>query len=609
MKKLLKKYFGYDEFKPLQEEVISNVLNGRDSFVLMPTGGGKSLCYQLPALKFSGLTLVVSPLIALMKDQVDSLNANGVSASFINSSLSFDEILQIKKDLVDGNIKILYVAPERLSVGGFLDFLKSLDLSLIAVDEAHCISEWGHDFRPDYGNLRLLKNIFPALPIIALTATATGKVREDVVKQLNLNNPEIFVSSFDRENLHFSVLPKKRALDRLVNILGNYRAESVIVYCFSRKDTLNVAASLNAEGFKALPYNAGLSADVRAKNQDLFIKDKVDIIVATIAFGMGIDKPDVRLIVHYSFPKSIEGYYQEVGRAGRDGLKSECVMFYSYSDKIKHDFFVNNLDSEEERLASQKKMKEVMDYCDYAFCRRKYLLEYFGEDVKDMNCGACDFCTGNSMSFDRTIISQKILSCVVRVENRFGKKYICDVLLGKSSDQIERNGHGNLSVFSIVDDFGVDELKHFINCLVALGFIEVVGSKYPILSITNKGVEFLKSSEVLNLPNMKVDDDALRSVKSVKSGKKGARKRRGLKSKTVEEIDYDLELFEKLRVLRRELADEMNVPPFVVFGDVSLREMACHLPVDRKSFLKIRGVGENKLERFGEKFMSVIREG
>ncbi|MCK4892077.1 MAG: ATP-dependent DNA helicase RecQ, partial [Candidatus Pacebacteria bacterium] len=347
-------------------------------FVLMPTGGGKSLCYQLPALKFDGLTLVVSPLIALMKDQVDALKTNGIAAEYINSSLHPAEIQEIQKKVIAGKVKILYVAPERLALQNFQNFLKTANINLIAVDEAHCISEWGHDFRPDYRNLRLFKSQFPEVPIIALTATATPKVREDIIKQLSLDNSKPFISSFDRENLAMIVARKKRAFDKLLGLIQKHKNEPAIIYCFSRKDTEKIAMNLQAEGFDALPYHAGLNSETRKKNQELFIKDEVSIIVATIAFGMGIDKPDIRLVVHYTFPKTIEGYYQEIGRAGRDGLPSECVLFYSYGDTRKHEFFIDQMEDVAEQEKSREKLKQIIEYCETTICRRKFVLGYFG---------------------------------------------------------------------------------------------------------------------------------------------------------------------------------------------------------------------------------------
>lgn len=601
MKNLLKTYFGYDEFRPLQEEIIENVLNGKDTFVLMPTGGGKSLCYQLPALKFEGVTLVISPLIALMKDQVDALKANGISAEYINSSLPFSEIMQIQKNALDGKVKILYLAPERLALEPFRKFLRTLKISLIAIDEAHCISEWGHDFRPEYRNLKLFKSQFPLIPIIALTATATSKVREDIVRQLSLSNPKIAVSSFDRENLSFLITRKKNAFDKLVRILEKHKNESVIIYCFSRKDTEQIAGDLKLEGFNALPYHAGLNSETRKKNQELFIKDEAQIIVATIAFGMGIDKPDVRLVVHYTFPKTLEGYYQEVGRAGRDGLPSECVMFYSYGDRRKHDFFIDQMKNDKERNGALKKLDQVIEYCEQTECRRKFILNYFGEEYvfpenannennngENSGCKACDICLRPQEKFDATEIAQKILSCAIKTGNRFGKKYLIDVLKGKPTEQIMGNRHDALSVFGIVSDFTEDEMKNIMRSLITLNFFQVSEGKYPTLSVTNKGIKFLKQKESLSIS-------------------KAREERNGLyENAPRQEIGYDRELFEKLRALRKQIADAKGLPPFMIFSDVSLQEMAHYFPKDKNNFSRIEGVGSRKLESFGDAFLEVI---
>ncbi|MFA5746568.1 MAG: RecQ family ATP-dependent DNA helicase [Candidatus Paceibacterota bacterium] len=498
MKKLLKQYFGYDEFRPLQEEIISCVLKKEDCFVLMPTGGGKSLCYQLPALKFDGLTLVISPLIALMKDQVDALRACGVKSEFINSSLTPKQIDEIRAQVRRNEVKILYVAPERFASESFQDFLKTLPLSLIAVDEAHCISEWGHDFRPAYRNLSLLKDIFPSIPLIALTATATAKVREDIVSQLQLQKARVFISSFNRENLHIAVLEKKQAFPKLVTLLQRYKKESVIIYCFSRKDTETIAANLRANRFKARAYHAGMNSRDRSAVQELFIKDEVNIIVATIAFGMGIDKPDVRLVVHYTYPKTLEGYYQEIGRAGRDGLPSECIMFYTYGDTMKHEFFIGQIENEEFRQRVQEKLDQVISFAELRTCRKKYLLDYFGEDFKKDNCCSCDIClTGK----------EKLAEAEVEVEQAV-------------------NGRSKTAK----------------PCLPA--------------------------------------------------GR----------------LDYNQELFERLRSLRKDLADDADVPPFVIFGNVSLQEMAYYFPQNEKEFSLISGVGAKKLEQFGEIFLSAIND-
>jgi ATP-dependent DNA helicase RecQ len=369
MRDTLKKYFGYEDFKPLQREIIEQVLLGKDCVVLMPTGGGKSLCFQLPALILDGIVIVISPLISLMKDQVDALHTNGITADFINSTLSQDEITVVINKAKNKELKILYIAPERLNVSGFENFLHTLKISLIAIDEAHCISEWGHDFRSDYRNLKILRSNFPKVPIIALTATATEKVREDIIKQLHLENSKVFISSFNRPNLSYEVLPKKDSFTIIVALLNNYKGESVIIYCFSRNDTEKLVNDLNRCGFRALPYHAGLDGEQRKENQEQFIKDEVNIIVATIAFGMGIDKPDVRLVIHHSLPKSIEGYYQKTGRAGRDGLPARCVLLFSYADKFKHDYFIRNITNIEEQRKSQENLEQVLNYGNFHTCR------------------------------------------------------------------------------------------------------------------------------------------------------------------------------------------------------------------------------------------------
>ncbi len=593
MKNILKDFFGFDEFRPLQEEVITSVLKGNDSFVLMPTGGGKSLCYQIPALMFSGITLVVSPLIALMKDQVDALKTNGIKAEFLNSSLSSSKASEVYRRLLDGDVKILYVAPERLGIDSFRDFLMKLDISLVAIDEAHCISAWGHDFRPEYRNLKDLKKMFN-VPFIALTATATKRVIDDVCEQLNLDNPKKFISSFDRPNLNIQVVPKKGYFSQLLRLLRKYKDKASIVYCFSRKDTEKIVDKLKDNGIKAVCYHAGLSNEVRKRNQELFVKDKVNVIVATIAFGMGIDKPDVRLVVHTSFPKSIEGYYQEIGRAGRDGLPSECVLFYSYGDKRKHQFFIDMIEDAEEKKRAEDNLNEVIRYCDLLSCRRRFLLNYFDDNYSKDFCGNCDRCNSVEDKFDASLVAKKILSAVIRLGNKFGKSYVVDVLKGSTSKKVLNFGHNRLSVYGIVDDFSRDELLQIVDSLIALGFLYRGEGRFPVVSVTKKGIEFLKSDEplMLNFVKNRFEKNKFIDVKKQKSDFSG----------------YDVEVFEKLRVLRRRLADERNVPPFMIFGDVSLKDMAKNLPSNEDEFLAIHGVGNAKLEQFGKMFLDVINE-
>ena len=449
MLRLLKSHFGYDGFRPLQEEIIANVLSQRDTLVLMPTGSGKSLCYQLPALRLSGLTVVVSPLIALMKDQVDTLKANGIAAEFINSTLSPEEIAHVQAQAIKGQLKILYVAPERLGLSRFRDFLRTLNVSLIAIDEAHCISEWGHDFRPDYRNLKIMRRDFPESPVIALTATATERVRDDIITQLGLQQAQKFLSSFNRPNLTYHIQPKRAAFSMLLALMHRHEDEPTIIYCFSRKDTENLAADLSENGLMALPYHAGLDNPVRQETQEKFIRDEVPIIVATIAFGMGIDKPDIRLVVHYDLPKTLEGYYQETGRAGRDRLPSECVLFYSYGDKMKQDYFIEKIEDDTERENARQKLVQVIEFCELQTCRRKCLLEYFGEKWKEENCGGCDVCLTPKEEFDATEIAQKILSGVIRTGQRFGVNYVVDVLRGGKTERVLDLKHDKLTVFGI----------------------------------------------------------------------------------------------------------------------------------------------------------------
>ena len=585
---LLKSHFGFDRFLPLQEKIIQGVVAGRDTLVLMPTGGGKSLCYQLPALCFSGLTLVVSPLIALMKDQVDALNANGIAASFINSTLSSGEIARVQEQARTGGLRLLYAAPERLALPEFRNFLRSIEPSLIAVDEAHCISEWGHDFRPDYRNLKALRREFPAVPVIALTATATEKVREDIVTQLDLQDAERFISSFNRANLRYTVEPKSNSRHSLVRLLKQHKNESCIIYCFSRKDTESMAETLVAHGFKALPYHAGLDQVTRRETQEKFIRDQVPIIVATIAFGMGINKPDIRLVVHHDLPKTVEGYYQETGRAGRDGLPSECVLFFSYSDKIKQDFFIDQIVDDAQRVSARQKLAQILRFAEIQSCRRKYLLEYFGERWDQANCGGCDFCLTPKEEFDATEISQQILSGVIRTGQRFGANYVIDVLRGADTKRVGALGHDKLTVYGIARSVSADELKQLVRSLTERGLVAVDGTDRPTLSVTPAGMSFLKGRE-----NLRLTKPIVASVKA--PARQGS------------DLAYDQELFDSLRALRKRIADEWKVPPYVIFHDVVLREMASLFPLSSESFGRINGVGARKLADLGNQFLAVIR--
>ena len=602
---ILKSHFGYDNFLPLQEEIIGNVLARRDSLVLMPTGGGKSLCYQLPALVLAGLTLVISPLIALMKDQVDALNANGIPARFINSSLPAVEIEQVQQQVRQGRVKILYVAPERLAFSGFRHFLRGLDLSLIAIDEAHCISEWGHEFRPEYRNLRQLRQDFPATPVIALTATATERVRDDIIHQIDLQQGQVFLSSFNRANLSYSVHPKESPWGLLLGLLQQHRNQSTIIYCFSRRETEELAEDLNARGLSARPYHAGLDGQIRSKTQEDFIRDRVPIIVATIAFGMGIDKPDIRLIVHYSLPKSLEGYYQETGRAGRDGLPSECVLFYSYADKAKQDYFIDRMEDAAEQRNTRQKLAQMVEYARLPTCRRRFILEYFGERWPEENCGNCDVCLASEEEFDSTEIAQKILSTVIRTGQRFGANHIAQVLTGSREKRILELGHDQLSVYGIAKDFGRNELREIIGHLQARGLLARNEGEFPTLAVTPRGRQFLQQRQDLTLPRPRQADAAEDSPEG-RSGRNGStRVSAGLSAAAL--TDYDEAMFEELRALRKRLADAQDVPAFVIFGDVSLRHMAAVFPQSLENFSRIPGVGAAKLERYGGPFLEVIR--
>jgi ATP-dependent DNA helicase RecQ len=588
----LKKHFGFSSFRPLQQEIINDVLAGRDVFALLPTGGGKSLCYQLPALIREGLTVVVSPLISLMKDQVDALTTVGAPATFLNSTLDGDEARSRLRGLHNGRFRLLYVAPERLMLGGFLEDLKRWNPNLITIDEAHCISEWGHDFRPEYRQLGGLRTRLPDIPIMALTATATERVRADIIHHLSLRDPACYIASFNRPNLTYRVLPKNKPFSQLVDFLRPRQNESGIIYCQSRRTVEQVADRLNSNGFSALPYHAGLSPEQRAQNQELFLRDKVNAITATIAFGMGINKPNVRYVVHYDLPKNIEGYYQETGRAGRDGLPSECLLLFSSGDVAKQIQFIDEKTNAVEQRVAREQLRNMVHFAESSQCRRATLLRYFGEDWPDQACDACDNCINPPEKFDGTVVAQKFLSCVYRVHKQsgfnFGLNHIVEVLTGGNSERIHKWNHQQLSTYGIGNELGRGEWQAVGRELIRLGYLQQSSGQMSVLELTGSGREALRSRSTVQLTK-------LRAIAETKLPRTG-------------EIPCDETLFERLRVLRRRLADERDVPAYVIFSDATLREMARHYPQTIEQFGRISGVGRRKQEQFAEVFLGEISE-
>ncbi|NOT03011.1 MAG: DNA helicase RecQ [Anaerolineales bacterium] len=586
---ILKSTFGYDAFKPLQREIIANVQARRDTLVIMPTGGGKSLTYQVPALLFDGLTVVVSPLIALMKDQVEQLRALGVSAVFLNSSLSPEEYQENMDAVKSGQSKLLYVAPETLLTPRIYSLLSSLKLDLLAIDEAHCISEWGHDFRPEYRQLVDVRRKFPSAVCMALTATATPRVCDDIESTLGFTKSNKFLASFNRENLFIEVKPKREPVAQTLKFLENFKEQSGIIYCFSRKQVDELAATLARYKYSVRPYHAGLEDSDRRRNQEAFIRDDAQIIVATIAFGMGINKPNVRFVIHFDLPKSIESYYQEIGRAGRDGLPAHCLLLYSYADASKIRYFIDQKE-EPERSASYQHLDAMTRYAEGSVCRRKPLLSYFGETYSQENCATCDNCGMDESDLaDITIPAQKFLSCVKRSGERFGAAHVVDILLGSENEKIQKYNHHELSTYGIGKELTKSQWMHISRQLVEKGLLNQEPA-YRVLSVTVKGLEMLKSREQVR-----------GQINEAQKKERGAR----VKSS---EFEYDKSLFSLLRNKRKELADEAGVPPYVIFSDKTLVEMAGYFPQSRESLLNISGVGKVKHERYGNDFLVIIKE-
>ncbi len=631
---VLKSVFGYDSFRPLQKDIITNVLQKKDTLAIMPTGGGKSLCYQIPALIFDGLTVVVSPLISLMQDQVASLNAMGVNAVFLNSTVEWSDYLESMNSIRRGETKIVYVSPEGLSSQKINDLLhdQRVNVSCITIDEAHCVSEWGHDFRPDYLEISVLRNQFKNAVFLALTATATREVRQDIISNLKLKNPEILISSFDRPNIYLDVKQKNRdALEQVVECIRRHEDESGIIYCFSKKQVDTLTQQLEDLGYSVLNYHAGLTDQVRSEHQNKFIRDEVQIMVATLAFGMGIDKPNVRFVIHYDMPKSLEQYYQEIGRAGRDGLQSEALLLYSAGDIHKIRYF---FDEVADKRHSEDLLQGMISYATTKKCRRRQLLSYFGQDYTESNSRCCDICSfGPVAEMDMTIPSQKLMSCIIRTNSRFGASYVINVLLGSRAKRILENGHNMISTWGIGRELEKNQWHELVNLLIDKKFIMKYG-EYSILMLTNEGLNALKNRDKIMLPfNMPKSRKSSSKSELAFSGsfipknrgsagangglmfpKPEKPSKSGVKTfvlhkksevsfeddKTGERIQSELKRWRKRR------AQEMDVPPYVIFGDRTLNDIALKKPQIEQELFSISGLGEKKIEKFGSEILRIV---
>ena len=579
----LKKYFGYDQFRPQQAEIIAHVLSGNDALVIMPTGGGKSMCFQLPALEFSGLTLVISPLIALMKDQVDGLKINGIPADFFNSTQSFDVQNDIKTKVAKGELKLLYTAPE--SLGALREILNETYVSCVAVDEAHCISSWGHDFRPSYQQLSFLKKSLPNTPVIALTATADEATRTDIATQLHIPQAKQFISSFDRENIFLEIRPADKRFKQIENFLIKHQDEAGIIYCLSRKSTEKLAEKLESKGFNAQAYHAGLDNEKRAKIQEDFVYDKSQIICATIAFGMGIDKSNVRWVIHYNMPKNIESYYQEIGRAGRDGVKAHALLFHSYGDVIQYRKFTEDAPNREVQLAKLERMKQLTEATS---CRRRILLGYFGEHLSE-NCGYCDVCKNPPKFFDAGILAQKALSAIARTKQTETIGTIIDILRGAQNANIMDKNYNQLKTYGVGKDTSWRDWQHYMLQLVNLGYAEIAFHRGNALQLTDLSRKVLFDNEKVWLTKPQAD-----------LGFKSSPKTKTAKTKTT--------LFDQLRQLRMQISVAEDIPPYLVFNDATLKDMEREVPLDENAFMSISGVNKNKAEKYADEFLEVIRD-
>ena len=590
---ILRTTFGYSSFRPLQREICEAALAGRDVFALLPTGGGKSLCFQLPALARDGLTVVVSPLIALMKDQVDALQASGVAATFLNSTLDAEAARSRLRGLHRGEFRLLYAAPERLLLEGWEENLRRWNVTAIAIDEAHCVSEWGHDFRPEYRQLSRLRAALPAVPVMALTATATSRVREDIVRQLGLRTPEVFVASFNRPNLTYRVLPKDEPLKQVIAFVRQREADSGIIYCASRAATERVAEALAGRGFSARPYHAGLDPETRARHQEAFLRDETRIICATIAFGMGINKPNVRWVIHHDLPKNIEGYYQETGRAGRDGLPGDCLLLFSPGDIAKQTHFLDEITDAQEQQVARTQLRQIVHFAESAGCRRAELLAYFGETYPEPACGACDNCLEPRETYDGTLVAQKFLSCVYRILRHsgfsVGLNHVIEVLTGAGTEKIRRWGHDRLTTYGIGAELDRSQWAGVGRELLRLGLLQVAAGEFATLELTEAGREALRQRTPVTLTKPLALPQARRS----------ATRRAG-------EIECDEILFARLRARRKQLADERRVPAYIIFGDNTLRAMARHYPTEDAQLEGIPGIGERKRAEFGALFTAEI---